>query len=144
MTRAIPAPIRLLLVRYMRLFCASNVIWPGASASLLMLITHASAFTFHAPKPFTGVASVASSSGSTRQSPLMASPYHRWRTVLHGCVAPGSWQAKRPSGPLGPFKYWLGAVPCTMTPEVGKVTPPGPDTVTSSTPAHNVVTVLAL
>src|SRR5215469_8330272 len=106
-----------------------------------MLITHASAFTFHAPKPPTGVGSGASTSGSMRHSPLMASPYQMWRTVLQAVVAPGSWQANLPSAPRGPLVNWLIAVPFATTPEVGTVRPPGPVTVTFWTPANNSTTV---
>src|SRR5215467_1653024 len=95
-----------------------------------------------APIPGKGSAMFGSSTSlSTRHIPLLASPYHRWRTVLQGAVALGSWQAKRPSWPRGPLVNWLGAVPCRITPEPGAVTEDRPNRFQSSVPAHSWVVV---
>src|ERR1051326_8486782 len=87
------------------------------------------------------VKSGSSTSGSTRQRPLLASPYHMWRTGLQGAVAPGLWQANRPSDPNGPLVNWLGAVPARIRPEVGAVTDERPNWFQSTVPAHNWVVV---
>src|ERR1051325_7193163 len=60
-----------------------------------------------------------STSGSTRQRPLLESPYHMCRTGL----------------PVN----WLIAVPSRITPELGAVTEDKPKTDQSWVPAHNVV-----
>src|ERR1041385_5665836 len=62
-----------------------------------------------------------STSGSTRQRPLLESPYHMCRTGL----------------PVN----WLIAVPSRITPELGAVTEDKPKTDQSWVPAHNVVVV---
>src|SRR5262245_29246511 len=88
------------------------------------------------------VKSGSSTSGSMRHRPLLASPYHMWRAVLQGAVAPGCWQAKRPvTGSAGPLVNRLGAVPARIKPFAGAVTDERPNTFQSWVPAHNVVVV---
>src|SRR6185312_122822 len=95
------------------------------------------------PMPGEGsVISGSSTSGSIRHRPLLASPYHRWRTGLQGAVAPGCWQANNPVIGSGvPLVNWLGAVPASITPAVGLVTDDRPNWFQSWVPAHNWVVV---
>src|SRR5262249_51454820 len=87
-----------------------------------------------------GVISGLSTSGSTRQRPLLASPYHKWRTGLQGVLF--AWQAKRPvTGSAVPLVNWLAAVPARITPDVGAVTEERPNVFQSCVPAHSVVVV---
>src|SRR6185437_1696150 len=88
------------------------------------------------------VRSGSSTSGSIRQRPLLASPYHMWRTGLQGAVAPGCWQANNPvTGSGVPLVNWLGAVPARIKPDVGFVTDDKPKVFQSAVPAHRVVVV---
>src|SRR5579864_2931482 len=74
------------------------------------------------PMPGEGCARFGSSiSGSMRQNPLLASPYHRWRSGL-------------------PVNL-LMAVPGRIRPEAGKVTDDRPAVAKPSVPAQSVVVV---
>src|SRR6476646_1678258 len=74
------------------------------------------------PMPGTGWFRFGSSiSGSMRQKPLLASPYHRWRS---------GWPVN-----------WLMAVPGRITPEAGNVNEDRPNCTKSCVPAHSVVVV---